>query len=377
MSNDFDFCIAGGGVIGLAIARQLSQRGSVLLLERHAVFGSETSSRNSEVIHAGLYYTPGSLKEQLCLAGKQALYDFCERFDVPHRRIGKLIVASTADADKLEPLLQKGRRLGIPLQRLNSAELQEREPHIQGAAAIWSPSTGIIDSHRYMQTLAAQAEANGALLLCHSTVRQATASDTGWDVQVDTTDGLVSIRTGAIINAAGLQAQTLAQHLQLDASLIPALFPCRGHYFSYQAKSPFRHLIYPLPETNLAGLGIHATMDLGGQVRFGPDTQYLAAQQLDDYSVDAALRQRFATAIRRYFPQLDVTALQPDYAGIRPKLHSADAPPADFCLHAQTQPAPALHLFGIESPGLTASLALAELADQYLHPAPVANGTGS
>ncbi|UZK02795.1 NAD(P)/FAD-dependent oxidoreductase [Venatoribacter cucullus] len=366
MSNDFDFCIAGGGVIGLALAYRLSQQGSVLLLERHARFGSETSSRNSEVIHAGLYYQPGSLKEQLCLAGKPALYAFCEQHDVPHRRIGKLIIAPAADTSKLDELWHKGERLGIPLERLNQAQLQEREPLVHGAAALWSPSTGIIDSHEYMQRLAQLAQVNEALLLCHSSVRRAEPTDRGWQVTIDSSDGEVNIRCGALINAAGLQAQSLARQLQLAEDDIPALYPCRGHYFSYQAKAPFRHLIYPLPEANMAGLGIHATLDLGGQVRFGPDTQYLAAGQLDDYRVDAALQSRFAEAIRAYFPQLDPAALQPDYAGIRPKLHAADQPAADFCLLHRQQPAPVVHLFGIESPGLTASLALAaRVADVF------------
>ncbi|QQD20658.1 FAD-dependent oxidoreductase [Oceanospirillaceae bacterium ASx5O] len=366
MSNDFDFCIAGGGVIGLALAYRLSQQGSVLLLERHARFGSETSSRNSEVIHAGLYYQPGSLKEQLCLAGKPALYAFCEQHDVPHRRIGKLIIAPAADTPKLDELWHKGERLGIPLERLNQAQLQEREPLVRGAAALWSPSTGIIDSHTYMQRLAQLAQINEALLLCHSSVRRAEPTDRGWQVTIDSSDGEVNIRCGALINAAGLQAHSLARQLQLAEDNIPTLYPCRGHYFSYQAKAPFRHLIYPLPEANMAGLGIHATLDLGGQVRFGPDTQYLAAGQLDDYRVDAALQSRFAEAIRAYFPQLDPAALQPDYAGIRPKLHAADQPAADFCVLHRQQPAPVMHLFGIESPGLTASLALAaRVADVF------------
>ena len=365
MSHDFDYCIAGGGVIGLAIARQLSLNGSVLLLERNKLFGAETSSRNSEVIHAGLYYPSGSLKEQLCLTGKAALYSFCGQYDVPHRAVGKLIVAASADTPQLDALLQKGQQLGIPLQRLNRAELKEREPLVQGEAAIWSPGTGIIDSHEYMLRLQQQAEQNGALLLRHTSVTGAYATDSGWNVEILSHDGPVSIRCAAIINAAGLQAQALAERLQLPHGQIPPLYLCRGHYFSYQAKAPFRHLIYPLPEQNMAGLGIHATLDLNGQVRFGPDTEYLTGQQ-PDYRVDPALAAGFVTAIRRYFPALNAQALQPDYAGIRPKLHLKHQTTSDFHIQYCDSPAPAVHLFGIESPGLTASLAIGNFVTRLL-----------
>lgn len=366
MSNDFDFCIVGGGVVGLAIARQLSRHGSVLLLERHAQLGSETSSRNSEVIHAGLYYPPGSLKETLCLQGKDALYAFCQQYDVPHQAIGKLIVAASADAPKLQQLLHKGQQLGIPLQRLDAQQLQQLEPQVRGAAALWSPTTGILDSHVYLHRLAAQAEQQGALLMCHTTAEAAQATEAGWQLQLQTGDGPFSIRAGTLINAAGLGAQALAARLQLPPQDIPPLHLCRGHYFSYSAKSPFRHLIYPLPEDNLAGLGIHATLDLGGQVRFGPDTQYLPDSSAGDYHVDAALAPRFAEAIRTYFPALRAAALLPDYAGIRPKLHARDAATADFQVLLRQEPAPVVHLFGIESPGLTASLALAHYVSAAL-----------
>ncbi len=365
MSHDFDYCIAGGGVIGLAIARELSRFGSVLLLERHALFGSETSSRNSEVIHAGLYYPSGSHKETLCLQGKTALYRFCEQYDVPHRAVGKLIVASSADAPELDKLLHKGQQLGIPLQRLNRAELQEREPLVRGEAAIWSPGTGIIDSHTYMLRLQHQAEQQGALLLRHSTLNRADPTDNGWTVQIHTADGAVSIRCAALINAAGLQAQTLAQQLHLPPGQIPPLYLCRGHYFSYQARAPFRHLIYPMPEPNMTGLGIHATLDLNGQVRFGPDTEYLSDQH-PDYRIDPALADGFAQAIRRYFPTLDASVLQPDYAGIRPKLHLKHQTTSDFDIRYCHAPAPAVHLFGIESPGLTASLAIGSFVTRLL-----------
>ncbi|WP_419812925.1 NAD(P)/FAD-dependent oxidoreductase [Bacterioplanoides sp.] len=359
MSADFDYCIIGGGAVGLAIARQLSPLGSVLLVERHALFGSETSSRNSEVIHAGLYYADNSLKQRLCLRGKELLYAFCEQFDVPHQRLGKLIVAQQAGDPKLAELEHKAQRLGIPLQRWNQQQLQQQEPAVRAAEALFSPSTGIIDSHQYMQTLAQQAEQQGALLMCQTEFLTANRQAENWHITLNTSDGLYDVKASTLINSAGLQAQSVARHCGQSEQQIPALYPCRGHYFSYSGSSPFHHLIYPLPEANLAGLGIHATLDLGGQLRFGPDTQYLIPNGVLSYEVDPQLKGKFASAIQRYFPELDPEKLHADYAGIRPKLHPAHQKAADFVIQHDTKTA-ILHLFGIESPGLTASLAIAE-----------------
>ncbi len=364
--TDFDYCIIGGGVIGLACAYELSHHGSVLLLEQNNRFGAETSSRNSEVIHAGLYYAPGSLKEHLCIEGKQRLYQFCTEFDVPHKAIGKLIVAPESGQDQLAQLLSKGRSLGIPLQLLDQQQLQEMEPLVRGYAALHSPTTGIIDSHCYMERLAQQAEQRGALLLRHSRVVSASERDDGWQVEVYSMDGVTSIRCATLINAAGLQAQKMAHALGVKESQIPKLYLCRGHYFSYSGKNPFRHLIYPLPEKNLAGLGIHATLDLGNQLRFGPDTEYLSADSPADYRVDPALAYVFANAVQRYFPDLNTQQLQPDYAGIRPKLHTKHETAADFVIHQPNSQPPAVHLFGIESPGLTASLAIGTFVTKML-----------
>ena len=358
MSADFQYCILGGGAVGLAIAYQLSQHSSVLLLEQHDLFGSETSSRNSEVIHAGLYYPAGSLKEQLCLRGKELLYDFCQRFDIPHQKIGKLIVAQQANDPKLAELEAKAHSLNIPIRRLNKAELEKTEPEVRATEALLSPSTGIIDSHSYMQALAQQAERQGALLMLNSRFIRSEQQSEYQSVNIETSDGEYQLTVNKLINCGGLYAQQIAQQSQLDPELIPPLYPCRGHYFSYQGKNPFQHLIYPLPEANLTGLGIHATIDLGGQLRFGPDTQYLASGELH-YQVDEQLREKFAAAIQRYYPQLSADQLQPDYAGIRPKLHQQHETTADFIIQPDPQ-GHALHLFGIESPGLTASLAIAE-----------------
>ncbi len=369
MSADFDYCVIGGGAVGLATAFYLSQHGSVLLTEKNDLFGAETSSRNSEVIHAGLYYPAGSLKERLCLRGKDLLYDFCQRHDIPHRRTGKLIVAPSADHPQLQQLLTKGQQLGIPLQLLDQQQLQALEPAVAGQAALLSPTTGIIDSHTYMQTLAAQAERQGAMLMRRTQVRTAFSDQDCWQIEVTTDDGPYRFSAAALINSAGLHATTLAQQIQPTATGIPTLYPCRGHYFSYVRPAPFRHLVYPLPEENLTGLGIHATLDLGGQVRFGPDTLYLAGDKLSDYRVEPALATRFAAAIQAYYPGLQASDLQPAYAGIRPKLHPVHQPAADFVIRTTHTAPAAVQLFGIESPGLTASLAIGEQVTEMLQKA--------
>lgn len=363
---NFDRLIIGGGVIGLAIAYKLSAHSSVLLLEQNTQFGQGTSSRNSEVIHAGLYYAPNSLKERLCVRGNRLLYEFCQTHQIAHRAIGKLIVAPQTEHPKLMALAQTAKRLDIPLERLNRQQLNLLEPKVAGQEALFSSSTGIIDSHAYMQTLAHQAERQGALLMCRSRVMAATEVHNGWQVHIDTEDGPIDVEAITLINAAGLEAQALAAQLGMAEPNIPALYPCRGHYFSYAGKRPFQHLIYPLPQDNLVGLGIHATLDLGGQVRFGPDSQYLNNDQPFDYAVDESLRESFAKAIRSYFPDLDDSLLSPAYAGIRPKLHAADQPSQDFAFIESGTKARAIHCFEIESPGLTASLAIGEHIERLL-----------
>ncbi|MEC8907378.1 MAG: NAD(P)/FAD-dependent oxidoreductase, partial [Pseudomonadota bacterium] len=272
MPADFDVTIIGGGVIGLACAHALSADRSVLLVEQHDLFGSETSSRNSEVIHAGLYYPPGSLKESLCIEGRKRLYAFCEQYDVPHRKTGKLIVAPSADHPALDRLEQKARGLNIPTERLSREEISEREPNVRAEAALFSPETGILDSHTYMLRLQQEAERQGALLMKRTRYLRGKAENGLWHISLQTSDGEFRVTSERMINAAGLHSHDVAKRSGADTSLFPRLHYCRGHYFSYNGKSPFNHLIYPLPEKDLAGLGIHATLDLGGQVRFGPDT---------------------------------------------------------------------------------------------------------
>ena len=361
MPADFDVTIIGGGVIGLACARALSHNRSVLLVEQHSVFGSETSSRNSEVIHAGLYYPPGSLKESLCIEGRQKLYRFCDDHDVPYKKIGKLIVAPDEENPELIRLEQKALKLGIPLSRLSASEIKEKEPNVRAAAALFSPETGIIDSHTYMLRLAQEAEKSGAILMKQTRFLQGTSTEDGWLLNLDTEDGAYTISTNVVTNAAGLHSHDVALRAGVPASALPTLHYCRAHYFSYQQASPFLHLIYPLPEKNLAGLGIHATLDLGGQVRFGPDTEYLTGHELS-YGVAEHLREKFANAVSSYFPCLESASLQPAYSGIRPKLSGPGQPAEDFLIFETNSEKSSriLHLFGIESPGLTSSLALAD-----------------
>ncbi|WP_297533133.1 NAD(P)/FAD-dependent oxidoreductase [Thalassolituus sp.] len=361
MPADFDVTIIGGGVIGLACAHALSADRSVLLVEQHDLFGSETSSRNSEVIHAGLYYPPGSLKESLCIEGRKRLYAFCEQYDVPHRKTGKLIVAPSADHPALDRLEQKARGLNIPTERLSREEISEREPNVRAEAALFSPETGILDSHTYMLRLQQEAERQGALLMKRTRYLRGKAENGLWHISLQTSDGEFRVTSERMINAAGLHSHDVAKRSGADTSLFPRLHYCRGHYFSYNGKSPFNHLIYPLPEKDLAGLGIHATLDLGGQVRFGPDTQFINGHSRV-YEVSPTLKTKFCRAISSYFPNVDVSQLHPDYAGIRPKLSGPGEPAQDFVIFRDNRPeaAPLLHLLGIESPGLTSSLALAD-----------------
>ncbi len=370
----FDLCIVGAGVVGLAIAdtilRSRPSSFSVLLLEKNSSFGQETSSRNSEVIHAGLYYPPGSLKTRLCLEGNALLYDYCRQFDIPHKRIGKLIVAQENELDGLEALMIRARENGVnDLSYLSGNELKEKEPHVHASAAIFSPSTGIIDSHEYMQALLSQALQAGVEYVCHTRVESVRCLTNGFEVLTRCGQDRgeeFRFQCTAFVNAAGLHAQELARNIEGAENVdIPQLQLSKGHYFKLTGAAPFRHLIYPLPEPEQRGLGIHACLDLGGAVRFGPDTERIESI---DYCVDSSRRAKFESAIRRYYPDLKSQQLQADYAGIRPKLYSATGAAMDFAISeggAYGIPG-LLQLFGIESPGLTASLAIAKYVERRL-----------
>lgn len=365
--DSVDVLIVGAGVIGLAIAAKVSQHvNDVLVIDKNTGFGEETSSRNSEVIHAGIYYPQHSLKAKLCVQGKQMLYRYCQERHIPVNKIGKLLVAHGEQEEAfLKQTIISARNNGVDdLEWLDQVTLAQLEPKLRASAALRSPSTGIIDSHAYMQSLLAQAEQNNALFVAQTKMISATPKQGGFEVVLDSQGELISLQCKYLINCAGLHSEVLAHNIEgMDKSLIPKLHWCRGHYFSYQGKSPFKQLIYPVPRDN--GLGIHASLDMGGQLKFGPDTQYIT--QLD-YSFPEKLKDKFIAQISEYFPSISADNLQPAYAGIRPKLQAADEPFKDFVI--QTSEIHHLNglinLFGIDSPGLTSSLAIADYVFQKL-----------
>ncbi len=349
----------GGGVVGLAIARALAPSHSVALLERHTSLGAETSGRNSGVLHAGLYYPTDSLKTQLCIRGRQLLVEYCEARAIPYALCGKLVIAHhDRQREALHQLQVKAQRLGVPLRPLTAADIQCMEPEVTGVAGVYSPNTGIVDVQALLMQLDADIQAAHGHVLLGQKVINVTRQSSGFCVEVD---GAEPVHCAWLINAAGFEAPLLAQQM---GALAPQILPVKGHYFQYAGTSPFQHLVYPMPEPHGVGLGIHATLDISGAVRFGPDVERVS--QLD-YRVDASRKPDFVAAIQRYYPGLDPERLSPDYAGIRPKL-AVDAF-ADFRIDGERQHGiPGLvNLFGIESPGLTASLAIAETVRDGLH----------
>jgi L-2-hydroxyglutarate oxidase LhgO len=366
--ESFDHIIIGAGVIGLAIAYKLSLKakpGSILLIETQSQFGSETSSRNSEVIHAGIYYAENSLKATLCSQGKEQIYDFCRQFNVPHQAIGKLIIANDhQELENLEAIQKNARGNGVELTFLDKSQCLALEPEVKAAGGLYSATTGIIDSHSYMQTLLTLAEQQGVLYSPNTQFLRAEKHPSGYQIWVNTEDGEYKVLCTSLINSSGLDALEVARSIDaLDKAYIPEYHYCRGHYFSYTGKPPFSHLIYPVPNKNTAGLGIHATLDLAGQVRFGPDTQYIETKEYGfNDQFEEERKNNFIAAIKRYYPNLNGKNLQPSYSGIRPKLSAANEVAKDFIIQDQKQHklAGLINLFGIESPGLSASLAIAD-----------------
>jgi L-2-hydroxyglutarate oxidase LhgO len=352
--------VVGAGVVGLAVARALALDGhEVLVLEKERWIGSETSSRNSEVIHAGLYYPKGSLKAVLCLEGRRALYEYCREHGVPHKRIGKLMVACRdEDLPSIERVWERAHANGVDdLEWLGGNEVQALEPELSCIKAFLSPSTGIIDSHALMLAYQGDAETAGAVVAFRAPVTGGRVDERGFLLEVGGEEPM-TLRTTLLVNSAGLYAPALAHAVGgIPAAAIPPAYFCRGVYFSLVGRSPFQRLIYPAPET--AGLGVHLTLDMAGQARFGPDTEWIDDV---DYNVAPARGQRFYAAIRTYWPWLPDGALQPGYAGIRPKISGPKEPAADFVIQGPpVHGIPGLvNLYGIESPGLTASLAIAE-----------------
>ncbi len=353
--------VVGAGVLGLAIARALAQSGrEVLVLERERRFGMGISSRNSEVIHAGLYYPPGSLKARVCIDGAARLYAYCEARRIPHRRCGKLIVATDPTGfPALQAIADKAAAGGAgALRWLERPELLALEPRLAAAAALLSPNTGIVDSHALMQALLADAEAQGATFAGASEVLGATQQAGGFELRVAAVGEGFRLQARELVNAAGLGAQRLAARIEgLSADSVPPLHLAKGNYFALTGRAPFSRLIYPLPDE--AGLGVHLTLDLTGQARFGPDVEWVPAL---DYDVDPARGGAFEEQVRRYWPSLPQGALVPAYAGIRPKLVGPGEPAADFRIDGPARHGVAglVSLFGIESPGLTAALAIAD-----------------
>jgi L-2-hydroxyglutarate oxidase LhgO len=360
MTEEVECVVIGAGVIGLAVARALALAGrEVIVLERHSLIGSEISSRNSEVIHAGIYYPTGSLKARLCVAGRERLYAYCTQHSIAHRRLGKLIVAtSEAQLPALAALKSKAEANGVSdLRELSGPEARALEPSVRAVAALMSPSSGIIDSHGLMLSLRGEAEDHGAAFALNSPVLSGEIRDSGFEIEVGGVEPL-TLRCRLLINAGGLGAPEIAAKLRgLDRQFVPPLYLAKGHYFTLSGRSPFSHLVYPMPEA--AGLGVHVTLDLDGRARFGPDVEWI---DRIDYDVDAGRAAGFYAAIRRYYPDLADGALEPAYTGIRPKLQAPGGPPEDFVIQGQeTHGVRGLvNLFGIESPGLTSSLAIAD-----------------
>ena len=358
--DSVDCVVIGAGVVGLAVARALALAGrEVVILEAEDAIGTHTSSRNSEVIHAGIYYPKGSLKARTCVAGKELLYEYCVAHGVPHRRSGKLIVASTdKQLDELKSIQQKAHANGVAdVVWMTRQQVEALEPEVRCVAGLYSPSTGIIDSHALMLAYQGDAEAHGAMLALQSPLEKCEVVADGFVIQE-------SIHTRMLVNSAGLRAPSVAKAMEgYRAELAPKEYYAKGNYYTLTGKSPFSRLVYPVPEPG--GLGVHVTLDMAGQACFGPDVEWV---QSIGYEVDPRRSERFYAAIRSYWPGLPDGALAPGYSGIRPKTAGPGEPAPDFAIQGpRVHGIPGLvHLFGIESPGLTASLALAAMVLEEL-----------
>jgi L-2-hydroxyglutarate oxidase LhgO len=352
-----DRVVIGAGVVGLAVAAALAREGlQTLVLEAEGSFGTGISSRNSEVIHAGIYYEPGTLKARLCTAGRDQLYEFCTRYGVPHSRCGKLIVAtSAAQETNLQAIQRAAAANGVELTPLDRKAILDLEPEVAAVGGLLSPLTGIIDSHAYMFALIGLLESHGGTVVYGSRVSRMWLQQDGIAIAVNGEPP--ELLAAAVVNCAGLAATAVAASVEgLPQAGLPISYLAKGNYFTVDGRAPFRHLVYPIPEPG--GLGIHLTLDLAGRARFGPDVEWIQAL---DYAVDQRRADKFYAAVRRYWPGLPDGSLRAAYAGVRPKICGPGQPAADFRIDAPPGPeVPLVNLFGIESPGLTASLAIAE-----------------
>jgi L-2-hydroxyglutarate oxidase LhgO len=363
-----DCVVIGAGVVGLAVAREMALQGrETILLERESAFGTISSARNSEVIHAGIYYPKDSLKAKLCVEGNRLLYEYCRSHQVATQPYGKLIVASDgAQTNDLQAILYKAQNNGVPqIKMISGQEAKALEPNLQCSAAILSSTTGIVDSHGYMLSLLGGFEDAGGMIAYQSPLLSAKPigknAEGGYQLEIGGADGM-QIQTKLLINCAGMSAPAVAQKIEgLAKDQIPKAYFAKGNYFSLSGKSPFSHLIYPIPEPG--GLGVHLTLDMGGQAKFGPDVQWLDINEEDqiDYTVDPKRGEGFYEAVRCYWPGLKDGLLQPDYSGVRAKIVPPNAPAGDFCFNGpQDHGMQGLfNLYGFESPGLTSSLAIA------------------
>lgn len=353
--------VIGAGVVGLAVARALAQRGiETVVIEQHPRPGEETTSRNSGVIHSGIYYPTGSLKARLCVRGRELLYELCEQRGVAHRRCGKIIVADAPQTPKLQALQQQAIANGVTdLTMLSAEQVRELEPEVRCAAGLLCPSTGIVDVHELLLTLIADVEARGGAMVLQSKFLAAEATSEGIVVTVESDGASAELSCRWLVNCAGLWALPLLRQIKgYPTNRLRQPFFAKGNYFACHGVRPFRRLVYPMPNND--GLGIHATLDLDGTTRFGPDVEWV---ERPDYSIDPARAESFYAAIREYWPTIPQGSLQPAYAGVRPKLVGPGAAPADFEIEGPAQHGVAglVSLLGIESPGLTSSLAIGEL----------------
>ncbi|RVT39153.1 NAD(P)/FAD-dependent oxidoreductase [Sphingobium algorifonticola] len=367
MTERVDCLVIGAGVVGLACGAALAESGrEVLVLEQHSLIGSETSSRNSEVIHAGIYYRPGSLKARLCREGKNRLYAYCADRGVGHQRIGKIIVAASEEqAVRLNAINENARANGVnDLAWLAADELRALEPELVGVSALFSPSTGIVDSHGLMLALEGDLATHGGMVVLGAKVEAGTVGSDGITLAIGG-DEAIELTAGTVINCAGLHAPAVAARIAgLDSRHVPTAHFAKGHYYQMSSRAPFRHLIYPVPEDG--GLGIHLTLDLGGQAKFGPDVRWVHDV---DYAFDDSRFDEFIAAIRTYYPAIDPERIQPDYTGIRPKLAGQGAAEQDFRIEGRSVHGVAglINLFGIESPGLTSALAIADYVTELVN----------